>query len=119
MNERMLLWGFVGIMLVGLTVIAFKRPDVYRRLMLGVVPILLCLVFASVGWNFGQYSAYHSLVPHISHEVGAIFMARFIDAYDEKCVYDAAMLIVIAYLFLLGYVAHILGSKAESSVTRV
>ena len=111
MDERMLLWTFVGVVLFGLTTVAYKHPVVYRRLSLGLIPILLCLVFASVGWNLGQSSAYQMLGPHISPDRVKVLMTTFLEAIQEKYVYDTAMLIVITYLFLLGYLAHILRSK--------
>jgi hypothetical protein len=115
MDERMLLWGFVGVVLLGLTAVACKQPAVYRRLSLALMPILLCLVFASVGWNFGQTSAYEMLGPHISPDRVKLLMRTFLDAIQEKNVYDAAMLVVIVYLFVLGYVTHILGLKEPPS----
>ena len=114
-DEKMLCWSFVGVVLIGLTTIAYKHPAVYRRLSVGMIPILLCVVFASVGWNLGQSSAYQRLVPHISPELAGIFMTGFLDAVDVKYVYDIAMLLVIAYLFLLGYLVHILRSKEAPS----
>jgi len=50
----------------------------------------------------------HSLVPHITPEIGTVFMTGFLAAFDEKCVYDAMMLIGIAYLFFLGDLMHFL-----------
>ena len=115
MNEKMLLWSFVGVVLIGLTTIAYRHPAAYRRLSVGMIPILLCVVFASVGWNLGQSSAYQRLVPHISPDLGTIFMTSFLDAIDEKSIYDAAMLMVISYLFLLGYLVRVFGSKESSA----
>ena len=115
MDERMLLWSLIGVVLFGLTTIAYRQPVVYRKLSLGLIPILLCLVFASVGWNLGQSSAYQMLGPHISPDRVKVLMTTFLEAIQEKYVYDTAMLIVIAYLFLLGYLAHILKGKEASA----
>ena len=110
-----MLWSFVGVVLVGLTTIAYKHPVSYRRLTLGLIPLLLCLLFASVGWNLGQSSAYQTLAPHLSPDRSKLLMGSFLDAFDEKCVYDAAMLIVIAYLFFLGYLPHLRSKDASSA----
>ena len=112
------LWGLVGLLLVGLTAIAYKQPDVYRRITLGLIPIMLCLLFASVGWNLGQSSAYQSLAPHLSPDRVKILMGSFLDAIDKKCVYDTAMLVVIAYLFFLGYLPRIRSKDLASTAER-
>src|SRR5262245_13142933 len=110
-----MLWSLVGLFLIGLTAIAYKQPDVYRRITLGLIPILLCLLFASVGWNLGQSSAYQSLAPHLSPDRVKILMGSFLDAIDKKCVYDTAMLVVIAYLFFLGYLPRMRTKDAASA----
>ena len=117
MDEGML-WSVVGVALVGLTTIAFKDPAVYRRLTLGLIPLLLCLLFASVGWSLGQSSAYQSLAPHLSPDRVKILMGSFLDAIDKKCVYDAAMLIVIAYLLFLGYLPRMRSKDAAPAAER-
>jgi hypothetical protein len=110
-----MLWSFVGIALIGVTIIAYKDPVVYRKLTLGLVPILLCLLFAFVGWNWGQSSAYQSLAPHLSPDRAKLLMAGFLDAIEEKCVYDAAMLAIIGYLFFLGYLPGMRSKDASSA----
>jgi len=110
-----MLWSLIGVALIGVATIAYKDPAVYRRLILGLIPILLCLLFASVGWNWGQSSAYQSLAPHLSPDRAHVFMTSFLDAIDEKSVYDAAMLITIAYLFFLGYLPRIRSKGASSA----
>jgi len=102
-----MLWSVVAVGLVGLTIIAYKDPPSYRRLTLGLIPILLCLLFASVGWSLGQSSAYQGLAPHLSPDRAKILMGSFLEAIDRKCIYDAAMLVVIAYLFFLGYLPRV------------
>jgi len=94
-----MLWSLVGVALIGVTAIAYKDPAVYRRLTLAIIPILLCLLFASVGWNWGESSVYQSLEPHLAAERAEALMTRFFAAIDEKSAYDAAMLITIACLF--------------------
>jgi hypothetical protein len=42
-------------------------------------------------------------------------MGSFLDAIDKKCVYDAAMLVVIAYLFFLGYLPRIRSKEASTA----
>ena len=113
-----MLWSLVGLFLVGLTAIAYKQADVYRRITLGLIPIMLCLLFASVGWSLGQSSAYQSLAPHLSPDRVKILMGSFLDAIDKKCIYDTAMLIVIAYLFFLGYLPRIRSKEAASAAER-
>ena len=113
--DKGMLWSFVGVVLVGLTTIAYKHPAVYRRLCLGLIPFLLSLLFASVGWNLGQSSAYQSLASHLSPDRVNVLMTSFLDAIEEKCFYDATMLIVIAYLFFLSFLPHIRARDASSA----
>jgi hypothetical protein len=110
-----MLWSLVGVFLIGLTTIAYKQPEVYRRITLGLIPIMLCLLFASVGWSVGQSSAYQSLAPHLSPDRVKVLMGSFLDAIDKKCLYDTAMLIVIAYLFFLGYLPRLRSRDAASA----
>ena len=112
--DKGMLWSFVGMGLIGVTIIAFKNPAVYRRLSLGMIPILLCLSFASVGWNWGQSSAYQSLAPHLYPDRAVVFMTSFLNAIDEKSAYDAAMVIAIAYFFFLSYLPRIRSKDASS-----
>lgn len=113
-----MLWSLVGVLLIGLTTTAYKQPEVYRRITLGLIPIMLCLLFASVGWSLGQSSAYQGLAPHLSPDRVKVLMGSFLDAIDKKCVYDTAMLIVIAYLFFLGYLPRIRAKDASSAAER-
>jgi len=113
--DKGMMWSVVGVVLVGLTTIAYKHPASYRRLTLGLIPLLLSLLFASVGWSLGQSSAYQSLAPHLYPARGAVLMASFLDAVEEKSFYDAAMLIVIAYLFFLSFLPHIRARDASSA----
>ena len=115
MVDERVLWSLVGVLLVVLTTLAHRNPNSYRRLSVGLIPTLLGLVFASVGWNMGQNSAYKLLGPHLSPESVHVFVSTFIEAIEAKYVYDAAMLIVIAYLFFLGYLPHVLKSKVATS----
>ena len=117
MDEGML-WSLVGLFLVGLTAIAYKHAEVYRRITLGLIPILLCLLFASVGWSLGQSGAYQNLAPHLSPDRVKVLMGSFLDAIDKKCVYDAAMLVVIAYLFFLGYLPRLRSKDASLAAER-
>ena len=113
--DKGMLWSFVGIALIGVTIIAYKDPVVYRRLTLGLIPILLCLLFASVTWSWGQSNAYQSLAPHLSSDRAKLLMTGLLDAIDEKSIYDAAMLAAIAYLFLLGYLPRMRSKDASSA----